>query len=177
MRFAFVHGVSDIALPGHPAHTASLLRRFQDHDNPGLDREVAIEWKQLLAQGITKVVAARAKEANVNSADASIDANRREIVRLDAEIRKCNIAILTANVSAACETWLWMVGLPGVGAGVAVAISVPAQWEKIAYCEKVKQLKERNQGLNRSNTAWRHEKTAQELQQEADTKKSLVYLQ
>lgn len=136
VRFAFVHGVDSSAAAGHPAHTASLLRRIQDHQHAGLDTGTAIMWESLLVEGITQIEDARAREANVNAAVAAITAKRSENDWFEEAIKNCNIALAAAPIGAACETWLWLVGLPGVGAGVAVWVSVSSQVAKSVYIHR-----------------------------------------
>lgn len=135
VSFAFVHGVDGRAMPGHPAHTGSLLPRIQYHVQHGVEPQVAIEWQKLLDEGITEVKAARAAEANVRSADDAIKDKVGENKRLEAQIKNCNTTMCTAVCVAACELWLWVVGFPGLGAGVAVSMTVSSQWAKTAYVQ------------------------------------------
>lgn len=175
VRFAFVHGVDSSAAAGHPAHTASLLRRIQDHQQAGLASGIAIMWEDLLVQGITQIEDARAREANVNAAVAAITAKRSENDWLEAAIKKCNIALAAAPIGAACETWLWAVGLPGVGAAATATVTISSQVAKTTYDAKKARNERDIERLEESMEDWQTGPSVEELRVEAENLRSLVY--
>lgn len=175
VKFAFVLGLDLRAPEGHPAHPAMLVEHISTWPHPGLARNVAVEWADLLKRGIDRAEDAEAKAKLVRDAQSELDQHKCDVESFDKAICYNEAAISVSSFMPICESFLWAFGVPGLGVAIGAVIAAPANLAKKIRLSQKQTAEDRISVLERQIRGWKTAGDAEQLRQEVYESKRLVY--